>query len=700
MKKGNIGVNSTNLFPLIKSALYSERDIFLRELISNAIDAELKIKTILQSSTTEEMPECTLDDLKIYVKLDENESALTISDYGVGMTEKEIEKYINQIAFSGANDFLEKYKDASGIIGHFGLGFYSAFMVAKKVDIVTRSYKKDSPLLRWTCDGSPEFSISEEPGELSGDRKFGTDVIIYFDDNSRSEFSNKQAIEDLLKKYSRFAPVPLYFGKKKEWDTEKKEWVETEEDNQINSEKPIWDIPPQELEDDDYKRFYRYMYPQGDEPQFWIRLNVSEPFTLKGVLFFPKLDKKANFTKRNNIQLFCNQVFVTDNIEGIVPEFMSLLFGVIDSPDIPLNVSRSYLQNDNNVQKMSKYITRKVADKLKDLYSDNRIRYELNWNDLRLFVNYGIFASDNEDFWDRVRSVYLVEDSERDYFTIDEYLKLLNPEHRDINDNLVVLYTTNKEKQWPYIEAAKNKGYRVCVMKEKMFDLFAIQFFEKTLEKVKFTQVDADIIDRLIKKDSERDENLDEIQELLSGIFKKPLDDICNKKDNKTMFIVTCENLGEDYLPAIVMQNEYTRRTKENARYRVDGYTYDLDVYTMTLNFSNSCIKEVVDNFNRLYKEDLDKAKEILGDRQKELDKVEETLKDIKIEDLTEEQEKLRNDALIARNNAREDVEKIFEKYNEKNIIIPEIIDIGLLSAGMIGGKDLYNFLNRTSKFI
>lgn len=703
MAKGIIGVNSNNLFPLIKSALYSDREIFLREMVSNAVDAELKVKTMMQTSS-DELPECTEGDLKVTLYLDEENHTLTISDHGIGMTEEEIDKYINQVAFSGVSDFLDKYKDAEGIIGHFGLGFYSAFMVAEKVEILTKSYKKDSPLLRWSCDGSPEFTIDVQEGELSDGRNFGTDVIIHFDEQSIDEFCRKNEIRWLLIKYCRFLPVPIYFDKKFHFDRDKQQIVDEDEDFLVNSEPAIWNIPQQDLTDEDYKRFYRYLYPNEQEPQFWIRLNVSEPFTLKGVLFFPNMRNKINIGKTNNIKLYCNQVFVTDIMDGIVPEFMQLMFGVIDSPDIPLNVSRSYLQGDSEVKKISRYITRKVGDKLREMYETDPKKYEENWEYMKIFVNYGILSTnDNADFWDRIRPAYLIRDTDGNYLPIDDYIKSIEPLQKDAEDKTVVLYTTDRNGQYTSIEAAHAKGYNVCMMHEGAFDIFAIQVLEKTFENLKFTRVDSDSIDHLIQKKDETVEQVEQdVQELMSGIFKKPLEGITAPDGNKTMFMVVCEKReGEDeVLPVGVFQNEFTRRMQDNARFQVQGFNMGVDVFTLRLNYLNPVVKALADDAAEKTGERIKEAKNKIDACQKAFDAVNSMLKDVKEEDRTDEQKQQLQDAQKALDEARAVPETIYDEYSAGNKIISQLVDVALLSTGMLRGEGLFKFLMRTVEFI
>ena len=511
MQKGNIGVTTENIFPVIKKFLYSDHEIFLREMVSNAVDATQKMKTLAAQGEYKE----ELGDLTVRVNFDADKGTITISDHGIGMTEEEIDKYINQIAFSGVTDFLEKYKDnANNIIGHFGLGFYSSFMVSKKVEIITKSYKEGSKAVKWSCDGSPAYEIDDAERE-----EHGSDIILYIDDDCK-EFLDKSKLEGLLNKYCKFMAVPVAFGKKQEWSSEEKKMVDKDEDNIINSVEPLWTKAPSSLKDEDYKSFYRTLYPMSDEPMFWIHLNVDYPFNLTGILYFPRIKSNIDL-QRNKIQLYCNQVFVTDQVEGIVPEFLTLLHGVIDSPDIPLNVSRSYLQSDREVKKISTYITKKVADRLNAIFKEDRKQYEEKWDDLKLFINYGILSEDG--FYDRAKDFALFKDTEGKHFTFDEYKTLIEANQKDKDDQLVYLYATDKEEQYSYIKAAQDKGYSVLLL-DGQLDVPTIQTLEQKFEKSRFTRVDSDIIDRLIvKSDAPKTELTEEQSDNLSAVFREPL---------------------------------------------------------------------------------------------------------------------------------------------------------------------------------
>ena len=567
MQKGNIGVTTENIFPVIKKFLYSDHEIFLREMVSNAIDATQKMKTLKEKGDfTDE-----LGDLTVRVSLDADRGTLTISDRGIGMTAEEIDKYINQIAFSGVTDFLDKYKDtANAIIGHFGLGFYSAFMVSKKVEIITRSYKADAQAVKWSCDGSPEFTIEETE---KADR--GSDIVLYIDDDCK-EFLEKATIESLLQKYCKFLPVPVAFGKKTEWKDGKQ--VDTDEDNIINNVEPLWTKTPSTLKDEDYKSFYRTLYPMQDEPLFWIHLNVDYPFNLTGILYFPRIKQNIDI-QRNKIQLYCNQVFVTDQVEGIVPEFLTLLHGVIDSPDIPLNVSRSYLQSDRDVKKISTYITKKVADRLSAIFKENRKDYEEKWDDLKLFIHYGMLSQ--EDFYDRAKDFALLKDIDGKYFTYDEYRTLIKDQQTDKDGNLIYLYANDREAEYTYIEGARSKGYSVLMM-DGQLDTPLVGMLEQKFEKSRFTRVDADIIDRLIVKEDTPQNTLGKDEsDNLAETFKSQM-----PKLEKAEFYVEVQSLGAEAQPVIITQSEYMRRMKDMSRYQqgMGFYAQMPDAYNLVLN--------------------------------------------------------------------------------------------------------------------
>ena len=579
MSKGNIGVTTENIFPVIKKFLYSDHEIFLREMVSNAVDATQKLKTFAEKGDFKG----ELGDLTVRVSIDANKGTLTFSDRGIGMTAEEIDKYINQIAFSGVNDFLEKYKDnANNIIGHFGLGFYSAFMVSKKVEIITKSYRDDAKAVKWSCDGSPAYEIDDAERE-----EHGSDIVLYIDDDCK-EFLDKYKLEGLLQKYCKFMAVPIAFGKKTEWKDGKQ--VDTDEDNIINNVEPLWTKTPSTLKDEDYKSFYRTLYPMSDEPLFWIHLNVDYPFNLTGILYFPKIKSNIEL-QRNKIQLYCNQVFVTDQVEGIVPEFLTLLHGVIDSPDIPLNVSRSYLQSDREVKKISTYITKKVADRLNAIFKENRKEYEEKWDDLKLFINYGILSE--EGFYDRAKDFALMKDVEGKYFTFDEYKKLIEASQKDKDDTLVYLYATDKEEQYSYIKAAQDKGYSVLLL-DGQLDVPTIQTLEQKFEKSRFTRVDSDIIDRLIvKADAPKNSLSEDESDNLSAVFRSQL-----PKMDKTEFTVQVDALGADARPVVITQNEWMRRMKEMSKYQqgMNFYGQMPDSMNLVLNSDHPLIRRVLDD--------------------------------------------------------------------------------------------------------
>ena len=584
-QKGNIGVTTENIFPVIKKFLYSDHDIFIREIVSNAVDATQKLKTLASKGELKE----EAGDLTVRVSIDKDKGTLTVSDRGIGMTEEEIDKYINQIAFSGANDFLDKYKeDANAIIGHFGLGFYSAFMVSKKVEIVTKSWQEGSKAVKWSCDGSPEFSIEDAD---KADR--GTDIVMYIDDDCK-EFLEKYKVSELLNKYCKFLPVPVAFGKKTKWDDKEKKSVETDEDDVINDTTPLWTKKPSDLKDEDYKEFYKKLYPMSDEPLFWIHLNVDYPFNLTGILYFPKVKSNLDIQK-NKINLYCNQVFVTDNVEGIVPDFMTLLHGVIDSPDIPLNVSRSYLQSDSNVKKISSYISKKVSDRLSSIFKNDRKQFEEKWDDIKIFINYGMLSE--SDFYDKAKAFALLKDTEGKFYTIEEYQTLIKGEQTDKDGNLVFLYANNKDDQYSYIDAANAKGYNVLLMDGQldpaMCNMYEEKFIaneEKKEGRCRFTRVDSDVVDKLIVKSDEKKEELPEDdKKALIETFKNAL-----PKLDKIEFNVEPQALGETSAPVIMTQSEYMRRMKDMSRLQ-PGMAFYGDMPTMlnlVLNTDHPLIKE------------------------------------------------------------------------------------------------------------
>ena len=578
-QQGNIGVTTENIFPVIKKFLYSDHDIFIREIVSNAVDATQKLKTLASKGELKE----EAGDLTVRVSIDKDKGTLTVSDRGIGMTEEEIDRYINQIAFSGANDFLDKYKeDANAIIGHFGLGFYSSFMVSKKVEIITKSWQEGSKAVKWSCDGSPSFTI--EDAEKT-DR--GTDIVMYIDDDCK-DFLEKYKSSELLNKYCRFLPVPVAFGKKTKWDDKEKKSVETDEDDVINDTTPLWTRKPSELKDEDYKEFYKKLYPMSDEPLFWIHLNVDYPFNLTGILYFPKVKTNLDIQK-NKINLYCNQVFVTDNVEGIVPDFMTLLHGVIDSPDIPLNVSRSYLQSDSNVKKISTYISKKVSDRLASIFKNDRKQFEEKWDDIKIFINYGMLSE--SDFYDKAKAFALLKDTEGKMYTFEEYQTLIKGEQTDKDGNLIYLYANNKDDQYSYIDAANAKGYNVLLM-DGQLDPAMCNLYEEKFEKSRFTRVDSDVVDKLIVKNDEKKEELPEDdKKSLTETFKNAL-----PKIDKIEFNVEPQALGETAAPVVMTQSEYMRRMKDMSRLQ-PGMAFYGEMPTMlnlVLNTDHPLIKQSI----------------------------------------------------------------------------------------------------------
>lgn len=681
MQKGNIGVTTENIFPVIKKFLYSDHEIFLRELVSNAVDATQKLKTL--SSKGEFKGE--MGDLTIHVSVDKD--TITISDRGLGLTAEEIDKYINQIAFSGANDFLAKYKDdANAIIGHFGLGFYSAFMVAKKVEIITKSYQEGAPAVKWSCDGSPEFTLEETDRD---DR--GTDIILYVDDDCR-EFLEPSRIQELLTKYCRFLPVQIAFGKKKEWKDGKQ--VDTDEDNLINDTTPIWTKKPGDLTDEDYKKFYRELYPMSDEPLFWIHLNVDYPFNLTGVLYFPKIKSNLDLQK-NKIQLYCNQVYVTDSVEGIVPDFLTLLHGVIDSPDIPLNVSRSYLQSDSNVKKISTYITKKVADRLQAIFKNDRKQFEEKWDDLKIFINYGMLTQD--DFYEKAKNFSLLKDTGKKYFTFEEYQTLIKDNQTDKEGNLIYLYATHTDDQYTYIDAAKNKGYSVLVM-DGQLDVPMINLLERKFEKSRFTRVDSDVIDRLIVKDEPKGEALPaEKKEIVTAVFNGQL-----PKLDKTEFHVEAEPMGETAAPIVITQSEYMRRMKEMASIQPGmGFYGEMpSMFNLVLNSDHQLVKKVLGDAEAACSEKLAPVEAeiaVLKMRQNELNKAHEGKKDEEIP--TAEKDEL-NDIEKKIDTQKQQKTAIVNEYAAGNQTVHQLIDLALLQNNMLRGEALTNFVKRSIELL
>lgn len=682
-QKGNIGVTTENIFPVIKKFLYSDHEIFLREMVSNAVDATQKLKTLAERGDFKG----ELGDLTVRVSLDTEKGTLTISDRGIGMTEEEINKYINQIAFSGVTDFLDKYKDnANAIIGHFGLGFYSSFMVSKKVDIITRSYKEGAKAIKWSCDGSPEFEIEDAEKD---DR--GSNIVLHIDDDCK-EFLEKQKIEELLNKYCKFMAVPVAFGKKTEWKDGKQQ--ETDEDNIINNVEPLWTKTPSTLKDEDYKSFYRTLYPMQDEPLFWIHLNVDYPFNLTGILYFPRIKSNIEL-QRNKIQLYCNQVFVTDQVEGIVPEFLTLLHGVIDSPDIPLNVSRSYLQSDANVKKISKYITKKVADRLAAIFKENRKDYEEKWDDLKIFIHYGMLSQD--DFYDRAKDFALLKDVDGKYFTYEEYQTLIKDNQTDKEGNLVYLYANDKEGEYSYIEAAKAKGYSVLLL-DGQLDNPMVSMLEQKLEKTRFSRVDADIVDRLIQKDDKKESELakDE-KDNLEQTFRSQL-----PKMEKTEFYIDVQALGEQTLPVLITQSEYMRRMKEASKFQAGMafYAQMPDAFNLVLNSDHPLIKQVLEDGKTACATELQPVESELKGLEARLAALHQSQNGKKQEEISQEEKDDVKNTESALEEQRTKKNNIIATYAAGNKVVHQLIDLALLQNGMLKGAALDSFLKRSVDLI
>ena len=666
MKSGKIGVTTENIFPVIKKFLYSDHEIFLRELVSNAIDATQKLKTLV--SVGEFKGE--LGDLKVTISVNKEEGTLTVSDNGIGMDSDDIEKYINQIAFSGAEEFLTKYKDsANSIIGHFGLGFYSAFMVSKKVEINSLSFKDGSKSVRWSCDGSPEYTLEE------GSRLVrGTDIILYIDDDSK-EFMESPRIEALLKKYCRFLPIPVVFGKEQEWADGK--YVDTERDKIINSVEPLWARKPSDLKDEDYIKFYHELNPGNDDPMFWIHLNVDYPFTLTGILYFPKIKSNIDIQK-NRIQLYCNQVFVTDQVEGVVPEFMMLMQGVIDSPDIPLNVSRSYLQADGQVKKISSYISKKVSERLDKMFKSNRSDFQQKWDDIKLFIEYGMLS--DEKFCDSAMKYALLKDVEGNYFTFDEYLTLVKPNQTDKDGNTVYLYATNEEDQYSYIESAKNRGYNVLLLDGQLDNHF-IGLLEHKLEKTRIVRVDSDIIDRLIVKEDVKDVELTVVQkDIISSLFKCLI-----PKIDKVEFIVNLDSLGSTELPAIITQNEFMRRMKEMSAMQpgLNFYGEMPDSFVLTINTANDTVKTIISKASNAVEN------KILPIR----NEIDEMNTKISSKEVTEDEKSILEKKV---SELRVTEESIISDYAKTQDVVKQIIDLSLLQSNLLRGENLSKFIRRS----
>lgn len=683
MQKGNIDITTENIFPVIKKFLYSDHEIFLREIVSNAVDATQKLKTY--SSKGDFKGE--MGDLTIRIAVNKDAKTITISDRGIGMTAEEIDKYINQIAFSGANDFLEKYKnDANAIIGHFGLGFYSSFMVADKVEIITKSYREDAKAVKWSCDGSPAFEIDE-----CDKAERGTDIVLHVSEDCK-EFLENSKINELLQKYCRFLPVPVAFGKKTEWKDGKQ--VETEEDNIVNDTNPLWMQTPSTLKDEDYKSFYRKLYPMGDDPLFWIHLNVDFPFHLTGILYFPKIKNNIEI-HRNKIQLYCNQVFVTDKVENIVPEFLTLLHGVIDSPDIPLNVSRSYLQSDSNVKKISTYITKKVCDRLLSIFKNDRKEYEEKWDNLKLFIHYGMLSE--PDFYDKASKFSLLKDVEGKYFTYEEYRELIKENQTDKEGNLIYLYANNTEEQFSYIEAAKAKGYSVLLL-DGQLDAPLVGLLEQKFEKSRFTRVDADVIDRLIAKENNAENALTPQEtERLAMVFKAEMPHI-----EKTEFQVEVQSMGESALPVIITQSEYMRRMKEMSRIQpgMTFYGEMPDMYNFIVNADHPVVKAILADANAQLNNTLAPVEAELKGLEARHTALESAFKDKKEEEISADDREMLKQCNDSISEQKQKEKEIFSAYAKGNRTISQLLDIALLQNGQLKGAALDKFIKRSIDMI
>lgn len=683
MQKGNIDITTENIFPVIKKFLYSDHEIFLREIVSNAVDATQKLKTY--SSKGDFKGE--MGDLTIRIAVNKDAKTITISDRGIGMTAEEIDKYINQIAFSGANDFLEKYKnDANAIIGHFGLGFYSSFMVADKVEIITKSYREDAKAVKWSCDGSPAFEIDE-----CDKAERGTDIVLHVSEDCK-EFLENSKINELLQKYCRFLPVPVAFGKKTEWKDGKQ--VETEEDNIVNDTNPLWMQTPSTLKDEDYKSFYRKLYPMGDDPLFWIHLNVDFPFHLTGILYFPKIKNNIEI-HRNKIQLYCNQVFVTDEVENIVPEFLTLLRGVIDSPDIPLNVSRSYLQSDSNVKKISTYITKKVCDRLLSIFKNDRKEYEEKWDNLKLFIHYGMLSE--PDFYDKASKFSLLKDVEGKYFTYEEYRELIKENQTDKEGNLIYLYANNTEEQFSYIEAAKAKGYSVLLL-DGQLDAPLVGLLEQKFEKSRFTRVDADVIDRLIAKENNAENALTPQEtERLAMVFKAEMPHI-----EKTEFQVEVQSMGESALPVIITQSEYMRRMKDMSRIQPGMAFYGEmpDMYNFIVNADHPVVKAILADANAQLNNTLAPVEAELKGLEARHTALESAFKDKKEEEISADDREMLKQCNDSISEQKQKEKEIFSAYAKGNRTISQLLDIALLQNGQLKGAALDKFIKRSIDMI
>lgn len=683
-RNGKIGVTSENIFPVIKKFLYSEHDIFLRELVSNAVDASQKLKAL--ASVGEFKGE--LGDLQVRISIDEEAGTITISDRGIGMSASEVDKYINQIAFSGAEEFLDKYKDDKvAIIGHFGLGFYSSFMVAKRVDIITKSYREDEPAVKWSCDGSPEYTLEEYPRS-----ERGTDIVLHIDEESK-EFLAKERIQTLLNKYCKFLTVPVIFGKKQEWKDGKMQ--DTDQDNQVNDTHPAWTKKPSELKDEDYKAFYRQLYPnQFEEPLFWIHLNVDYPFNLTGILYFPKIKNQMEL-QRNKIQLYCNQVFVTEEVEGIVPEYLTLLHGVIDSPDIPLNVSRSYLQSDAQVKKISNHITKKVADRLDEIFRNDRALFEEKWDSLKIFVQYGMLS--DEKFYERAQKFVLLTDVEGKKYTIEEYRTLISTEQTDKDGNLIILYADNKEQLYSYIHRATDRGYSVLLM-DSPLDVHAVAQLEQKLEKTRFVRVDSDSIGKLIVKEEAASLQLSsEEQARLRLIFEGRVPEM-----EKKMFHVSCEALGADADAVLITQGEWMRRMQDMARMQPGmGFYGDMpESYNVVLNADHSLIQRILSDEQEAIETGLVATRQELAEKTQEVEALRKAQEGKKEEEIATADKELLDQTSYRQAELEGKINSELKAYGKGNDLVGQLVDLALLSSGLLSGEALAKFIQRSQRLL
>ena len=684
MKNGKIGVTTENIFPVIKKFLYSDHEIFLRELVSNAVDASQKLKTLAAKNEFKG----ELGDMTIRVSVDTDKKTLTVTDRGIGMNAEEIDRYINQIAFSGAEEFLAKYKDQA-IIGHFGLGFYSSFMVADKVEIFTRSYRDGSKCVHWSCDGSPEYAMEETDGEC--DR--GTSIVLHLSDDCK-EYCEESKVDELLKKYCRFLPIPIAFGKVKEWKDGK--YVDTDKDNIVNDTQPLWTRKPTEITEEQYKEFYHELYPLGDDPLFYIHMNIDYPFNLTGILYFPKIHNNFEIQK-NKIQLYSNQVFVTDQVDGIVPEYLTLLHGVIDSPDIPLNVSRSYLQSDSNVKKISGYITRKVADRLKELFTTMRPDYEKKWDDLKVFIQYGILT--DEKFAEKAQDFMLLKSTDDKYFTAKEYVDIVKENQTDKNGNIILLYVDDPVEKHPFLEAAKAKGYDVLEMNGPL-DNHYINWYESKNQNTRFVRVDSDVIEKLIQKEDHIAMSLtDAQQEIMRPVFESQL-----PKDEKITYNISFEPMSADEAPVVITQNEFMRRMKEMAKVSGGGmsqfYGQMPDNFTIAVNGNHPIVIDILGNVEKEYGDKLKSITKKIDAAAAEEKRFEETVKDKKEADFTPEEKQMREDLSKKVVTLRDERNERLREIGGGNKLVRQIIDLALLSNGMLKGKNLSDFIQRSISLI